>query len=111
MTSASCTKFQTSNGSVMEPSSNSGGTTSTSSVTSVTLRSDQQGEMLQMFSIIVGQSRTPAPELPLTGQLSQLAGTPTQYFLPNNLDVAAMKDNLVVPVGHILTGYFPPRWS
>ena len=60
-----------------------------------------------MFSIIVGQSRTPAQELPLTGQLSQLAGTPTQYILPSNLDVAAVKDNLIVLVGHILTEYFP----
>lgn len=71
------------------------------------LRSDHQGEMLHMFSLIVGQSRTPAPELPFTGQLSQLTDTPTEYFLPTSSDVAAVKNNLVVLVGRVLTEYFP----
>ena len=75
------------------------------------LRSDYQGEMLHIFRIIVGQSRTPAPELPLTGQLSQLAGTPSQYFLPSNLDVAAVKDNLVVLLSVSVHRSHSPRCS
>ena len=58
------------------------------------LRSDHQGEMLHMFSVIAGRSRTPVPELPFSGQLSQLDCTPMAYFLPNNADVRAVKENL-----------------
>ena len=71
------------------------------------LRSDYMGEMLHMFSLIVGRSRTPAPELPFTGHLPQLADFGTDYFLPNSSDVAAVKSNLVVLIGSILTEYFP----
>ena len=63
------------------------------------LRSDHQGEMLHMFSVIVGKSRTPATEI-------QLDDIPTQFFLPISSDVAAVKDNLAVLVGRILTQYF-----
>ena len=35
-------------------------------------RTDHQGEMLHMFSLLVGRSRTPCPELPFTGQVSKL---------------------------------------
>ena len=40
------------------------------------------------------------------GQLAQLDDIPTQFFLPSSSDVAAVKDNLVVLVGRILTQYF-----
>ena len=62
--------------------------------------------MLHMFSVIVGKSRTPATELPFMGQLAQLDDIPTQFFLPSSSDVAAVKDNLAVLVGRILTQYF-----
>ena len=62
--------------------------------------------MLQMFSLLVGRSRTPAPELPFTGQHSQLTVTATDFFLPKTSDVAAVKNNLVVLVSRILTDYF-----
>ena len=65
------------------------------------LRSDHQGEMLHMFSLLVGRSRTPAPEHPFTGQLSN------DYFLPNISDITAVKSNMVVLVSRILTQYFP----
>ena len=55
------------------------------------LRSDHQGEMLHMFSVIADRSCTPVPELPFSGQLSQLDCTPTAYFLPNNADVSPVK--------------------
>ena len=71
------------------------------------LRSDHQGEMLHMFSLIVGKSRTPALELSFTGHLSQLTGVSAKYFLPTNSNIAAVKSNLIVLVGRILTEYFP----
>ena len=70
------------NGSVMEPSSSSGRDNVDKQRYVRDLRSDHQGEMLHMFSVIVGQSSTPAPELPFMGQLSQLAGTPISTFCP-----------------------------
>ena len=71
------------------------------------LRSDHQGEMLHMFSLLVGRSRTPAPEHPFTGQLSKLTEVPSDYFLPNISDITAVKSNMVVLVSRILTQYFP----
>ena len=70
-------------------------------------RSDHQGEMLHMYSILVGRSRTPAPELQHTGQLSKLREYPNSLFLPQKGDVLAVKSNLVILVSRILTQYFP----
>ena len=70
-------------------------------------RSDHQNEMLHMFSLVVGKSCTPAPELSFTGQLSQLKDSSSGYFLPKSSDVAAVKNNLVTLVARILTEYFP----
>ena len=71
------------------------------------LRLDHQNEMLHMFSVVVGKSHTPAPELSFTGQVSQLTDASSGHFLPRNSDVAAVKNNLVTLVGRILTEYFP----
>ncbi len=71
------------------------------------LRSDHQGKMLHMFSLLVGRSRTPAPELPFTGQVSKLTEVPDEFFLPKSADVEAVRNNLVVLVSRILTEYFP----
>ena len=69
-------------------------------------RSDHKGDMLHCFSLLVGRSRTPALELPFTGQLSKLAETPNEFFLPKRADVLAVKENLVILVARILTEYF-----
>lgn len=70
------------------------------------LQSDHQGEMLHMFILLVGCSRTPAQELPFTCELSQLADTSVELFWPNSADIVAVESNLVVLVGRILTQYF-----
>ena len=57
------------------------------------LRTDHQGEMLHMFSLLVGRSRTPCPELPFTGQVSKLTEVPADYFLPQQSDIVAVKNN------------------
>ncbi len=47
------------------------------------LRSDNKGEMVHMFSILVGRSQTPAPELSYSGgHLSVLNNLPVDSFLP-----------------------------
>lgn len=67
-------------------------------------RADHQGHMLHMFSIIVGRSRTPAPELPHTGgSLSALQLLPVGEFLPTSSDITCIKDNLVSIISRILT--------
>ena len=71
------------------------------------LRTDHQGEMLHMFSLLVGRSRTPCPELPFTGQVSKLTEVPADYFLPQQSDIVAVKNNMVTLIGRILTQYFP----
>ena len=71
------------------------------------LRSDNIGEMLHMFSMIVGQSRTPALELSFTGQVGQLKDASPASFKPRVADVAAVKDNLVILVARTLTEYIP----
>ena len=58
-------------------------------------QSNHKGEMLHMFSLLVGRSHTSAHELPFTGQLSKLVLTATDFFLPNSSDVTAVKNNLV----------------
>ena len=71
------------------------------------LRSDHVGEMLHMFSMIVGRSRTPAPELPYTGQISQLNDASPVCFRPCRSEVTAVKANLVILVGRTLTEFIP----
>lgn len=70
------------------------------------LRSDNQGEMVNMYSIIVGQSRTPAPQLSHIGRsLSDLSEIPLNFFLPSHDDVSQVKGNLAVLVSRIITQY------
>ena len=68
-------------------------------------RSDNSPEMLNMFSIIVSKSRTPAPSLLHTGQVRRLSELPTTVFLPSHNDVENIKSNLVVIVSRVLTKY------
>lgn len=69
------------------------------------LRSDHQGEMIHMFSLLVGLSRTPAPHLPHTGYVSKVSEGPSELFLPTFEDVSKVKSNLVILVSHVLTQY------
>lgn len=70
------------------------------------LRSDNSGEMVHMFSILVGRSRTPAPELPHDlGNPALLDGLRSGSFLPSSDDVRAVKENLVQIISRILTKY------
>ena len=67
-------------------------------------RSDNEGKMLHMFSILAGRSRTPAPELPHTGgTLSVLDSLPATDFLPTRSDVVSIKRNLADIICRILT--------
>ena len=71
------------------------------------LHSDHQGEMLHMFSLIVGQSHTPAPELAFTGQIAPLNSISPAEFKPCVSDVAAVKNNLIILIARTLTEHIP----
>lgn len=71
------------------------------------LWSDYQGEMLHMFSVIVGHSRTPAPELPFSGQIAHLNDALPSCFRLSGSEVAALKANLVTLVGRTLIEFIP----
>ena len=47
-------------------------------------RSEHQGELLHMYSLLVARSRTPAPELIHSGQLSKVMEIPNEAFLPSS---------------------------
>ena len=70
------------------------------------LRSDNCGQLVHMFSLVAGGSRTPAPELPHSGgSLASIDSLSSSFFLPSNRDTSAMKDNLVWIVSRLITGY------
>lgn len=72
------------------------------------LRSDNKGEMVHMFSLLAGRSRTPAPELIHTcDDLSVLDTLSNETFLPSSSDVSCVKKNLVDLISRILTQYIP----
>ena len=70
-------------------------------------RSDSNGEMMHMYSMVLSRSRTPAPKLQHTGHISKLTEVPINSFLPQSSDVRAVKSNLVILVSRILIQYFP----
>ena len=66
------------------------------------LRSDNTGQMAY-GSILVGRSRTPAPDhelLHIGGDISEL-----HYFLPSISDVGEVKENLVTIISRVSTRY------
>lgn len=71
------------------------------------LRSDHKGEMVHMFSLLAGRSRTPAPELSHSGGggLLTLDRLSTECFLPSSSDVSSVKNNLVDIISRTLTHY------
>ena len=70
------------------------------------LRSNNTGQMVHMFSILVGRSRTPAPELlHIGGEISVLDRLSTQSFFPSISDVGEVKENLVTIISRVLTRY------
>ena len=71
------------------------------------IRSDHQGSMLHMYSILIGRSRTQNSLLPYSGQVSSFADVSAEFFLPTADDVNDLKANLVILVSRALTDYFP----
>ena len=71
------------------------------------VRSDHQGEMLHMYSILVGRSRTQtqAEALSRTGSVGSLRSMSSSLFLPSAEDIQCVKNNLVILVSRVLTQY------
>lgn len=69
------------------------------------VRSNHQGDMLHMYSILAGKSRTPEKSLSRTGTVANLKSLHPSSFLPTREDVLIVKSNLVILVSCILTQY------
>ena len=69
------------------------------------VRSDHQGEMLHMYSILAGRSRTPANHLSSSGCVANVLSIPAQDFLPSADDIQAVRSNLITLVSRVLTQY------
>ena len=67
------------------------------------VRSYHQGEMLHMYSILAGRSRTPEKSLARTGTVASLKSLHTISFLPTRADILIVKKNLVILVCRILS--------
>ena len=71
------------------------------------VRSDHHGEMVHMYSMLAGKSRTPAPQLSHVGHVSKISEVSSAMILPTSEDVSTVKSNLVVLVSRVLTQYLP----
>ena len=69
------------------------------------VRSDHHGEMVHMYSVLAGKSRTPAPQLSHVGHISSVSDVTPEMILPTTEDTAAVTSNLVVLVSRVLTQY------
>lgn len=69
------------------------------------MRSDHQGEMLHMYSVLVSKSRLPSSQLSQTGQIADLMSIPWKTFLPSKDDIQQVESNLVILVARLLTSY------
>jgi len=67
------------------------------------LRADNQGGMMHNFSMIVGRSRTPAPELSHKGHISSLDEVTPSDFLPTIIDLQLCKSALVKIISRKIT--------
>ena len=68
-------------------------------------RSDNQSEMVNMYSILVAKSRV-SSDLPKTGVVADLRHIPWKSFLPSHDDILHVKQNLVILVCRLLTRFF-----
>ena len=66
-------------------------------------RADNQGRMVNMFSMIVGRSRTLAPELSYKGHVSSLDEVSPDDFFPTLSDIQICKSALVKIVSRKIT--------
>lgn len=69
------------------------------------VRSDHHGDMIHMFGVLAGKSRTPAPQLSHLGHVSPVSNITPAMILPTVEDISAVKSNLVVLVSRVLTQY------
>ena len=69
-------------------------------------RSDNQSEMVNMYSVLVAKSRVSSQSFSKTGVVADLNSIPCESFLPSHDDVHAVKQNLVVLVCRLLCTFF-----
>lgn len=71
------------------------------------LRSNHQGKMVHMYSVIAIATRVPRPDLSQVGHVKDLINLETSCFLPNSDDIKGITSNLLVLVQRVLTKYIP----
>ena len=69
------------------------------------VRHDHQGELVHMYSILAGRSRTADATFSRTEQIASLSSISSSSLLPTKLNIELIKQNLVVLVGRVLTKY------
>ena len=69
-------------------------------------RSDNQSEMVNMYSILAVKSRLPTLSLPKIGVVANLKSISWKSFVPSSNDVLCVKHNLVVIVCRMLMKFF-----
>lgn len=70
------------------------------------VRHDHQGELVHMYSILAGSSRTAdSATLSRAGQIADLSTISSSSLLPTEADIDSIKQNLIVLVGRVLTNY------
>ena len=66
-------------------------------------RSNHQGKMVHMYSVIAVATRVPRPDLSLIGPSKALTKVSTSQFLPGSVDVKDLTENLTILVERVLT--------
>lgn len=69
-------------------------------------RSDNQSEMVNMYSLLVAKSCVSSQIFSKTGVVADLNSIPCKSFLPSHDDVLAVKQNLIVLVCRLLCTFF-----
>ena len=67
------------------------------------VRSDHQGSMLHMYSILAGRSRLPRTSLSCSGHVGTLSSISCESLLPRSTDIFAMQSTLITLVSRIIT--------
>lgn len=68
-------------------------------------RSDRQGELLHMYSIVARLSRTPSTTFSHSGSVANLLTLDPGSFLPSSDDVETIRVHLVPIISRVLTQY------
>ena len=70
------------------------------------MRTNHRGELMHMYSILAGATRTTDPSLSHHENIADVSSISSVSFLPTDRDISSVRKNLTVLVARILTQYF-----